>query len=38
MYVSPIDINHAKKEKKFILGISLDLQAEYDSVYIDRNC
>lgn len=30
-----LDINHAKKEKKFLLGISLDLQAEYDSVYID---
>lgn len=29
------DIAQAKKEKKFIVGISLDIQAAYDSVYID---
>lgn len=30
------DINYAKEEKKFILGIFLDFQAAYDSVYIDE--
>lgn len=29
------DIVHTKRAKKFILGISLDLQAAYDSVYVD---
>lgn len=29
------DLLQAKKEKKYILGISLELQAAYDSVYID---
>ena len=29
------DIARAKKKRKFILGIALDLKAAYDSVYID---
>ena len=29
------DISIARAEKKFIIGVSLDIQAAYDSVYID---
>ena len=29
------DIQQAKKAKEYVLGISLDIQAAYDSVYID---
>ena len=28
------DIQQAKKAKEYVLGISLDIQAAYDSVYI----
>ena len=30
------DVIRARKKKKFILGISLDIKAEYNSIYMDE--